>query len=67
MADDNVQARLGSELGARVTKTLGTDLMPLQMGRAFSLEQAGLKVAELILASGSGQPPPIPSPTAPAS
>ncbi|WP_227981526.1 type I polyketide synthase [Nocardia spumae] len=48
------------ELGARVTKTLGIDLMSLQMGRSFSLEQAGPKVAELILAHepGGGQPDP---------
>ncbi|MBF6213302.1 type I polyketide synthase [Nocardia puris] len=39
------------ELGARVTKSLGVDLMSLQMGRSFSLEQAGPKVAELILAT----------------
>ncbi|MCC3312601.1 type I polyketide synthase [Nocardia africana] len=48
------------ELGARVTKTLGIDLMSLQMGRSFSLEQAGPKVAELILAHepGGAQPDP---------
>ncbi|MGV9675840.1 type I polyketide synthase [Nocardia sp. NPDC003482] len=52
------------ELGARVTKTLGIDLMSLQMGRSFSLEQAGPKVAELILAgeTGAGQPVPDPAP-----
>ncbi|MBH0778410.1 type I polyketide synthase [Nocardia bovistercoris] len=38
------------ELGARVSKSLGVDLMALQMGRSFSLEQIGPKVAELILA-----------------
>lgn len=50
------------ELGARVTKTLGIDLMSLQMGRSFSLEQAGPKVAELILAaeSANGQAAPDP-------
>ncbi|MFC9894864.1 type I polyketide synthase [Nocardia sp. NPDC127579] len=49
------------ELGARVTKTLGIDLMSLQMGRSFSLEQAGPKVAELIMAaeSAQGQPQPV--------
>jgi acyl carrier protein len=47
------------ELGARVTKTLGIDLMSLQMGRSFSLEQAGPKVAELILAADSGQAQPV--------
>ncbi|WP_019925210.1 type I polyketide synthase [Nocardia sp. BMG111209] len=50
------------ELGARVTKTLGIDLMSLQMGRSFSLEQAGPKVAELILAAESakgGSPDPV--------
>ncbi|WP_153339854.1 type I polyketide synthase [Nocardia aurantia] len=41
------------ELGARVTKTLGIDLMSLQMGRSFSLEQAGPKVAELIIGAAS--------------
>ncbi|MGW4092492.1 type I polyketide synthase [Nocardia sp. NPDC004750] len=53
------------ELGARVTKTLGIDLMSLQMGRSFSLEQAGPKVAELILAADSGQAQPIADPVAP--
>ncbi|MBF6434848.1 type I polyketide synthase [Nocardia cyriacigeorgica] len=48
------------ELGARVTKTLGIDLMSLQMGRSFSLEQAGPKVAELILAHDAGQTQPVP-------
>ncbi|WP_280447213.1 type I polyketide synthase [Nocardia cyriacigeorgica] len=48
------------ELGARVTKTLGIDLMSLQMGRSFSLEQAGPKVAELILAHEAGQTQPVP-------
>ncbi|MGH8882467.1 MAG: beta-ketoacyl reductase, partial [Stackebrandtia sp.] len=48
------------ELGARVTKSLGIDLMSLQMGRSFSLEQAGPKVAELILAHEPGsQPDPV--------
>ncbi|MFI7670148.1 hypothetical protein [Nocardia sp. NPDC049526] len=50
------------ELGARVTKALGIDLMSLQMGRSFSLEQAGPKVADLILAAEPGQPQPIPDP-----
>jgi acyl carrier protein len=48
------------ELGARVTKTLGIDLMSMQMGRSFSLEQAGPKVAELILASEPALTPPLP-------
>ncbi|MFC9963322.1 type I polyketide synthase [Nocardia ignorata] len=48
------------ELGARVTKTLGIDLMSMQMGRSFSLEQAGPKVAELILASEPAATPPLP-------
>ena len=51
------------ELGARVTKSLGIDLMSLQMGRSFSLEQAGPKVAELILAHEPGSQP---DPAAPA-
>ncbi|WP_460699021.1 type I polyketide synthase [Nocardia thraciensis] len=50
------------ELGARVTKTLGIDLMSLQMGRSFSLEQAGPKVAELILAHEPDKPQPLPEP-----
>ncbi|GAB2657145.1 type I polyketide synthase [Nocardia goodfellowii] len=50
------------ELGARVTKTLGIDLMSLQMGRSFSLEQAGPKVAELILAAESAHGPALPDP-----
>lgn len=50
------------ELGARVTKTLGIDLMSLQMGRSFSLEQAGPKVAELVLAAEAGRPQPLPEP-----
>ncbi|GEM31393.1 putative polyketide synthase [Nocardia neocaledoniensis NBRC 108232] len=48
------------ELGARVTKTLGIDLMSLQMGRSFSLEQAGPKVAELVLASEPVAAQPLP-------
>lgn len=40
------------EFGARVAKQLGIELMALQMGRSFSLQQAGPKVAELILATG---------------
>lgn len=48
------------ELGARVTKTLGIDLMSLQMGRSFSLEQAGPKVAELVLASEPVVAEPLP-------
>ncbi|WP_306365088.1 SDR family NAD(P)-dependent oxidoreductase [Nocardia sp. CC227C] len=42
------------EFGARVGKQLGIELMSLQMGRSFSLEQAGPKVAELILAADGG-------------
>ncbi|WP_280500644.1 type I polyketide synthase [Nocardia farcinica] len=42
------------EFGARVSKSLGIELMSLQMGRSFSLEQAGPKVAELILAADTG-------------
>ncbi|MEV6279492.1 SDR family NAD(P)-dependent oxidoreductase [Nocardia sp. NPDC051832] len=49
------------ELGARVTKTLGIDLMSMQMGRSFSLEQAGPKVAELILAAESAKGQPLPA------
>ncbi|WP_278265369.1 type I polyketide synthase [Nocardia sp. AG03] len=52
------------ELGARVTKTLGIDLMSLQMGRSFSLEQAGPKVAELVLAAEPTVAPPLPEPGA---
>ncbi|MFF3227211.1 type I polyketide synthase [Nocardia suismassiliense] len=52
------------ELGARVTKTLGIDLMSLQMGRSFSLEQAGPKVAELILAAESAKAQSAPNPAA---
>ncbi|GAD82485.1 type I polyketide synthase [Nocardia asteroides NBRC 15531] len=51
------------ELGARVTKTLGIDLMSLQMGRSFSLEQAGPKVAELVLASEPAAAQPLPDPS----
>ncbi|WP_109526998.1 type I polyketide synthase [Nocardia aurea] len=42
------------EFGTRVSKSLGIELMSLQMGRSFSLEQVGPKVAELILASDAG-------------
>ncbi|MEU4838296.1 type I polyketide synthase [Nocardia testacea] len=52
------------ELGARVTKSLGIDLMSLQMGRSFSLEQAGPKVAELILAAESANGRAVPDPAA---
>ncbi|MGW4843136.1 type I polyketide synthase [Nocardia brasiliensis] len=39
------------EFAARVRKSLGIELTTLQLGRSFSLEQAGPKVAELILAT----------------
>ncbi|GAA5057426.1 type I polyketide synthase [Nocardia callitridis] len=52
------------ELGARVTKSLGIDLMSLQMGRSFSLDQAGPKVAELILAAESANGHSAPDPAA---
>ncbi|MEV0292234.1 SDR family NAD(P)-dependent oxidoreductase [Nocardia sp. NPDC050710] len=42
------------EFGTRVSKSLGIELMSLQMGRSFSLEQVGPKVAELILSDSAG-------------
>lgn len=52
------------ELGARVTKSLGIDLMSLQMGRSFSLDQAGPKVAEMILAAEPTNGQSLPDPAA---
>ncbi|GAA5050629.1 type I polyketide synthase [Nocardia callitridis] len=49
------------EFGARVGKQLGIELMSLQMGRSFSLEQAGPKVAELILATDNTAQAGLPS------
>jgi acyl transferase domain-containing protein/NADPH:quinone reductase-like Zn-dependent oxidoreductase/NADP-dependent 3-hydroxy acid dehydrogenase YdfG len=46
----------GTELAARVNKRLGIDPFSLQMGRSFSLEQAGPKVAEMVLAADPGRP-----------
>ncbi|NKX88821.1 type I polyketide synthase [Nocardia coubleae] len=37
------------EFGALVSKSLGVELLTLQMGRSFSLEQAGVRVAEAIV------------------
>ena len=37
------------EFGALVTKSLGVELMSMKMGRSFSLEQAGVRVAEAIV------------------
>ncbi|WP_278262586.1 type I polyketide synthase [Nocardia sp. AG03] len=37
------------EFGALVSKSLGVDLMTMKMGRSFSLEQAGARVAEAIV------------------
>lgn len=43
------------EYGTRVSKQLGIELMTLQIPRTASLEEAGPKVAELILASDSNK------------
>ncbi|MEV0077278.1 SDR family NAD(P)-dependent oxidoreductase [Nocardia neocaledoniensis] len=37
------------EFGAMVTKSLGVDLMTMNMGRSFSLEQAGARVAAVLV------------------
>ncbi|MFE3545672.1 SDR family NAD(P)-dependent oxidoreductase [Nocardia sp. NPDC059177] len=37
------------EFGALVSKSLGVELMSMKMGRSFSLEQAGARVAEAIV------------------
>ncbi|WP_280346379.1 type I polyketide synthase [Nocardia neocaledoniensis] len=37
------------EFGALVTKSLGVDLMTMNMGRSFSLEQAGARVAAVLV------------------
>ncbi|WP_336083576.1 type I polyketide synthase [Nocardia sp. SSK8] len=37
------------EFGALVSKSLGVELMTMKMGRSFSLEQAGARVAEAIV------------------
>ncbi|AHH15033.1 polyketide synthase [Nocardia nova SH22a] len=42
------------EFGALVTKSLGVELMSMKMGRSFSLEQAGARVAEAIV-QGAGK------------
>ncbi|MEC3919766.1 type I polyketide synthase [Nocardia sp. CDC160] len=47
-----IDSLMAVEFGARVAKQLGIELMSLQLGRSFSLQQAGPKVAELILATG---------------
>lgn len=42
------------EFGALVTKSLGVELMSMKMGRSFSLEQAGARVAEAIVQGAAG-------------
>ncbi|WP_228803873.1 type I polyketide synthase [Nocardia higoensis] len=42
------------EFGALVTKSLGIDLSSLSMGRTFTLEQAGTRIAEQLVGGGTG-------------
>jgi acyl carrier protein len=39
------------EFGALVTKTLGVEMNSMQVGRSFSLAQAGARIAEIIVGS----------------
>ncbi|WP_109524024.1 MULTISPECIES: type I polyketide synthase [Nocardia] len=39
------------EFGALVTKTLGVEMNSMQLGRSFSLAQAGARIAEIIVGS----------------
>ncbi|NEW37523.1 SDR family NAD(P)-dependent oxidoreductase [Nocardia cyriacigeorgica] len=43
------------EFGALITKSLGVDMASLQMGRTFTLEQAGAKVAAFIVEGSSSR------------
>ncbi|MET8777032.1 SDR family NAD(P)-dependent oxidoreductase [Nocardia sp. NPDC004654] len=43
------------EFGALVSKTLGVEMNSMQLGRSFSLAQAGARIAEIIVGSGSAQ------------
>ncbi|MFB8001407.1 SDR family NAD(P)-dependent oxidoreductase [Nocardia sp. NPDC056000] len=41
------------EFGALVTKTLGIEMNSMQLGRSFSLAQAGARIADIIVGSGT--------------
>ncbi|MET7768779.1 SDR family NAD(P)-dependent oxidoreductase [Nocardia sp. NPDC005366] len=41
------------EFGALVTKTLGVEMNSMQLGRSFSLAQAGARIAEIIVGAAS--------------
>ncbi len=41
------------EFGALVSKTLGVEMNSMQLGRSFSLAQAGARIADIIVGSGS--------------
>ncbi|MEV0338559.1 beta-ketoacyl reductase [Nocardia sp. NPDC050713] len=43
------------EFGALVSKTLGVEMNSMQLGRSFSLAQAGARIAEIIVGSVSAQ------------
>ncbi|GAB2686609.1 phosphopantetheine-binding protein [Nocardia thraciensis] len=49
-SDLGLDSLMAVELGARISRTFGIELVSLQTGRSFNLTQAGTKVAALILA-----------------
>ncbi len=56
VSDLGLDSLMAVELGARISRSLGIELVSLQTGRSFSLDQAGPKVAELILADAEPAP-----------
>ncbi|WP_067862352.1 type I polyketide synthase [Nocardia shimofusensis] len=55
------------EFGALVTKSLGIDMSSLSMGRTFTLEQAGARIAEQLVGGGTGAAAPAVASPAPGS
>ncbi|RDI44486.1 acyl carrier protein [Nocardia mexicana] len=50
VSDLGLDSLMAVELGARISRTFGIELVSLQTGRSFNLAQAGTKLAALILA-----------------
>ncbi|WP_280505957.1 SDR family NAD(P)-dependent oxidoreductase, partial [Nocardia farcinica] len=47
------------EFGALVGKTLGVEMNSMQLGRSFTLAQAGARIAELLVGAGPDIAPPL--------
>ncbi|MEV2226604.1 acyl carrier protein [Nocardia vinacea] len=51
VAELGLDSLMAVEFGARVTRELGVEMVALQLGRNFSLEQVGPKAAERVVAA----------------